>query len=54
MKTKTPSELAQFSSLGDFPVPTRIQNVFGAGPRSRSRDKAAAAAKRRYVRTVCG
>ena len=28
VETKSPAELSEFSGLGDFPVPTRIENIF--------------------------
>ena len=28
MESKSPAELSEFNGLGDFPVPTRIQNIF--------------------------
>lgn len=29
--TKKPAELAQFNSLADFPLPSRIENIFKSG-----------------------
>ena len=28
MESKSPAELSEFNGLGDFPVPTRIENIF--------------------------
>ena len=28
VETKSPAELSEFSGLGDFPVPTNIENIF--------------------------
>ena len=28
VETKSPAELSEFNGLGDFPVPTRIENIF--------------------------
>ena len=28
MESKSPAELSEFHGLGDFPVPTRIENIF--------------------------
>ena len=28
VESKSPAELSEFNGLGDFPVPTRIQNIF--------------------------
>ena len=28
MESKSPAELSEFHGLGDFPVPSRIENIF--------------------------
>ncbi len=35
VKNYTPAELASFGGLGDIPVPSRIQGVFGTGDKRR-------------------
>ena len=40
VQSKSPAQLAQITSFGDFPVPTRIQNIMGGGGK---KDKSPAA-----------
>ncbi|XP_059092500.1 uncharacterized protein LOC131887810 isoform X3 [Tigriopus californicus] len=44
VKTKSPSELAQFRSITDFPVPSKIQNIFSTNKKNPQRQ----AEKRRH------
>ena len=36
VQSKSPAQLAQITSFGDFPVPTRIQNMMGSGKKDKS------------------
>ena len=36
IQAKTPSQLAEFEGLSDFPVPTRIEKMFRSGSRNGS------------------
>ncbi len=45
--SRSPAQLAQFSGLGDIPVPSRIAGVFGAGDSRRRKEAAKEAKKRR-------
>ena len=40
VQSKSPAQLAQITSFGDFPVPKRIQNIMGGGGK---KDKSPAA-----------